>query len=299
MPSALSDFFVLHRLFGWEALSIASAVAQGILSGTKNAVTSVVNIVRHPIETIQNLGHGISMLGVLVGQTYAHLIRCELALERGDDNDVRAQVQQTVAITNAIIAHCSHDRNLIMNTITIFYSKRFTYIMLALSVIIIPLLIAALYYIDFNEINWGTRLFYGGYSRGICIPLNPSMTRFVFKWSLYAILGMSIAVLFIIIKRLRSGKPALIISPDGLWVDLYGHIRWDNVDNIFETTISGQSLVTIAVKDVSSLKKQASLRGRINLLIYRNALYIAHLEYDNKTVIKQLRDYHEAYVLNG
>lgn len=95
--------------FGWKTLSIASAVAQGILSGTKNAVTSVVNIVRHPIETIQNFGHGISMLGVLIGKTYAHLIRCELALERGDDNDLQAQVQQTVAITNAVIAHCSHE----------------------------------------------------------------------------------------------------------------------------------------------------------------------------------------------
>lgn len=180
-----------------------------------------------------------------------------------------------------------------MNKITIFYSKRASYTGLILSLVMLLLLIAALYYIDFNEINWGTRLYFGGYSRGICIPLNPSMTRFVFKWSVYIMLGMCVAAFFVLIKRLRSCKPALIISPDGLWVDLYGHIRWDNLDNIFETTIQGQSFVSIAVKNIAPIKKQASLRGRINLLIYRNTLYIAHLEYDNKAVIKQLHDYYE------
>lgn len=176
-----------------------------------------------------------------------------------------------------------------MNKITIFYSKRTTYAVLALSFIMAPLLIAVLYCIDFNDIDFGSRLFY----RGALISLNPWMTGLVFKWSSYAMLFMCIAALFIGIKRLRSGKAALVISPDGLWVDSYGFIEWNNVDNIFETAIQGQSLVTIAVKDATSLKKQASLRGRINLLVYRNTLYITHLEYDNKTVIKQLHDYYE------
>lgn len=111
-------------------------------------------------------------------------------------------------------------------------------------------------------------------------------------------LCMCITAPFIFIKRLRSGKAALVISTDGLLVDSYGLIEWNNIDNIFETIISGQSFVTIAVKDSNPIKKQASLRGRINLLVYRNTLYIAHLEWNNKTVIKQLHDYYKKTVSN-
>lgn len=80
-------------------------MAQGIIIGAKNAATSVVNVARHPVETVQSLAHGVSTLGILIGKTYAHMIRHELALERGDESDIQLQLQQTITIASAVIDH--------------------------------------------------------------------------------------------------------------------------------------------------------------------------------------------------
>ncbi len=70
--------------FCHEALEIAKGVAEGIVEGIYNTGAFVGNVVRHPIETMQNFCHGAGSLLLAIGKVVGIRVKFDLLMLTGD-----------------------------------------------------------------------------------------------------------------------------------------------------------------------------------------------------------------------
>lgn len=70
---------------------------------------------------------------------------------------------------------------------------------------------------------------------------------------------------------LFNNKPAVILNPEGIWVDHFGFIEWNDVQSCEFYKHPGIPLesVSIVVKDVKKLSRQANIAGKITIMCSR------------------------------
>lgn len=95
-----------------------------------------------------------------------------------------------------------------------------------------------------------------------------------------------------------NNNPAAILSPQGIWVNRFNFIPWDDVQSCHIYTYPGTPIeaVTIVVKDLKKLSKQANIGGKITIfwskLFHYPPIIIANTTIENEHIIS----YAQAYI---
>lgn len=116
-------------------------------------------------------------------------------------------------------------------------------------------------------------------------------------------LGMLIALfvytlLYMIWLINCNKKPLAILSAEGIWVNHFGLIAWDDVLScqIYNYPRTPLEVVSVVVKDVKKLSRQASISGKITIFWAKMFQYppvlLANATVDNETIIA----YAQAYI---
>jgi hypothetical protein len=93
------------------------------------------------------------------------------------------------------------------------------------------------------------------------------------------------------LQFLKQNKPAAILNKDGIWVNYYNFISWQDIDD-FDTYMYKNlpiEFISISVKDIHKLSKNASLYGKIGIFWSKIFGYppitLAGLELENDEII--------------
>lgn len=93
-------------------------------------------------------------------------------------------------------------------------------------------------------------------------------------------------------------KPLAILNAQGIWVNHFGLIAWNDVQScqIYNYPRTPLEVVSVAVKDIKKLSKQASISGKITIFWAKMFQYppilLANATVDNETITA----YAQAYI---
>jgi hypothetical protein len=89
-----------------------------------------------------------------------------------------------------------------------------------------------------------------------------------FKWSLLIIIVCIIIYLIYCSYRILRKAPMAIINPQGIWIQQFGIIPWNNILKLERPTIMGVAVeaLGIHIRDTKALSKQATLAGKLIIL---------------------------------
>lgn len=127
-----------------------------------------------------------------------------------------------------------------------------------------------------------TNIFYYIAQMIIIYIIKPVLILFIFMLLLALIYG----IYFIS----KPSKLAAILNKDGIWLDRYGFIAWDNINDIFIYRIPTTPMENIGIRfhDAYSVFKQATLSGKLTIIyskIFRYPVTLAKLEMDNEIFV--------------
>lgn len=95
----------------------------------------------------------------------------------------------------------------------------------------------------------------------------------------------------------RSNKPAAIINEEGVWLNYFNLIHWNNITDVALYKSPGTPIEVVAVlpKEYTSVFKNASLSGKIAIMTSKlfgySPILIANIEFDNDTVVEFARQF--------
>lgn len=91
---------------------------------------------------------------------------------------------------------------------------------------------------------------------------------------------------------LRSNKPLAVLGDEGIWINHYNFIAWQDIEDVNSYTIPGtpMQVVGVRVKNSNAVSKQASLAGKIGifwarLFGYHYQITLSNMAMDNEQII--------------